>query len=495
MFASTATGTTCSTTNPSWKFSTQQFHGYQVYKNSFELKALQWVEDHIHLRPELFGDYRNVLIQLHISEKAFCDWSAAHGLDRAEAREYMLYYSGVNHSVAMAKGIPTSEAENLKPEITVKPDLIFSLACECGFIWHSPWKSNAEVDEEEAAKLAAQAEAKKALKLASMRYQLRSATDLMSAPPMRWLVRDVLPATGLAALYGPPGSGKSFLLLDLCTAVASGTQWFGHFVKSPAPVVYAVLEGQGAFGNRLRAWRTEHNNTPLPERLRLMTDPLDLKKPGDVKDLCDAVLANGGEGGLIVLDTLSRAAPGMDENSASDMGNLIAACSTIQQKTNSMVLVVHHTGKTEGKGLRGHSSLTGAVDTAIETSRNGDYREWTVAKSRDSADGERHGFVLKLVTMGPDEYGQPVSSYVVAPMDGPAPPAKKLPASLGQVKLVFDHLSKEAAPMKFGKLCEAVKAWYANQGNEKGFNKWNIRRDYAKHFGTDKPGDDTLVSL
>ncbi|MCA8493576.1 AAA family ATPase [Burkholderia arboris] len=481
-------------TNSSWKFATKHFVGYAITPGSPTLDVLQWLEEHIELKPELLDDYRNALVHLPITLPAFCDWSVAHGFSHDEASTY--YFDRSDHNTTAINYDPLFDLKNHEVLSTVVPDSIFSLACECGYNLSSPWKSNAEIEQENATKLAAEAETKKALKLASTRYKLRSAADLVSAPPMKWLVRGVLPATGLAVLYGPPGSGKSFLLLDLCAAVASGTPWFGHFVKSPAPVLYAVLEGQGAFGNRLDAWRMAHENAPLPDCLRFLTDRFDLTKPNDVADLCDAVLLNGGDGGLIVLDTLSRAAPGIDENSGADMGKLIAACSAIQQKTNGMVLLVHHTGKTEGKGLRGHSSLLGAVDTAIEISRSRDYREWTIAKSRDSADGERNGFVLKLMTMGSDEFDQPVSSYVVEAIDGPAPAAaKKLPASLQPVKTIFEQLSKDGSAVRFGDLCEAVKASFAKHGKEKAFIKWNIRRDYAKYFGGNKPEDDSLVSF
>jgi hypothetical protein len=43
------------------------------------------------------------------------------------------------------------------------------------------------------------------------RYRLLTADDLRDLPPLAWRVRGVLPAVGLAALYGPSASGKSFL--------------------------------------------------------------------------------------------------------------------------------------------------------------------------------------------------------------------------------------------------------------------------------------------
>jgi len=414
-----------------------------------------------------------------------------HGFTRKEAiSRRMAYYSF---------------GKNAKPEREPLPiDLLWPLALDCGWTCVSDWKSKAEVEADQAAEAAkaeaeavVQAKVDKLVKQASLRYQLSGAADLMNAPPTQWLIRDVLPASGIGALYGPPGSGKSFLLLDMCAAVASGQQWFGHFVQHAVPVVYAILEGQGGFGTRLKAWSAGRGGEPLPERLRFLTEPFDLRDSCDVRDLCEAALLHGGNnGGLIVIDTLSRAAPGTDENSASDMGELIAACAEIQRRTGGAVLVVHHTGKDTAKGLRGHSSLNGAVDVAIEVSRTGDYREWTIAKSRDSADGTRNGFRLELIALGNDEHSQPVSSYVVEPIDGPAPgPVKKLPATLQVAKPVYDMLTKESAVVTFGQLCAAVKSWYIGQGRQQDYRLSNLKRDYKEFSGGGIPNPDTVVSL
>ena len=69
-----------------------------------------------------------------------------------------------------------------------------------------------------------------------LRYQLMSGSELATQPPMKWLIKDILPAEGLAAVYGPSGSGKSFLVLDALQSLATGQSWFGHRVKS-CPVI------------------------------------------------------------------------------------------------------------------------------------------------------------------------------------------------------------------------------------------------------------------
>ncbi|OWW19201.1 hypothetical protein AYR66_06500 [Noviherbaspirillum denitrificans] len=230
------------------------------------------------------------------------------------------------------------------------------------------------------------------------------------------MVRGVLPVEGLAALYGPSGSGKSFLTLDLGAAIASGAgTWFGHRARQSS-VTYVCLEGEQGMGKRIKAW-SMHHGRPVPDSLQFVTQPFDLRKMDDVTDLANAIKAVGGAGGLVILDTLNRAAPGVDENSSVDMGRVIAAAKHLQSLTGGLVLLVHHTGKDANKGLRGHSSLHAALDGAIEVCQNDDCRTWRIAKSKDDETGCVRGFKLHALVIGVDEDGEDITSCVVLPED------------------------------------------------------------------------------
>ena len=104
------------------------------------------------------------------------------------------------------------------------------------------------------------------------------------------------------------------------------------------------------------------------------------------------------------------------------------------------MVLVHHTGKDATKGLRGHSSLFAALDAAVEVSRDGERREWKVAKSKDGQDGDAHPFTLKIETLGTDEHGDAVTSCVVV-RDAAAQDVRtvKLPQG-GNQKLVLEAL-------------------------------------------------------
>lgn len=245
--------------------------------------------------------------------------------------------------------------------------------------------------------------------------RLVAANEIAARPPMKWLVRGVLPEKGFGAIYGQPGSGKSFLVLDLLAAVSSGFQWFGIPAKA-APVVYITLEGQAGMPQRIRAYRTKKG---LLDRISFIEQPIDLRQPDILKELIDRIRGAGLGGGVVCIDTLAASAPGMDENASADMGQLIANLQVLQAELGGFVLVVHHSGKDESKGLRGWSGLNGALDCAIAVSRVSEAkqnttRRWELSKSKDGSDGMRREFELEQVPLGFDEDGQPITSCVIS---------------------------------------------------------------------------------
>jgi hypothetical protein len=274
------------------------------------------------------------------------------------------------------------------------------------------------------------------------RYRLRSASELADLPPLRWLVRGILPAEGLGAIFGASGSGKSFLALDLAAAVADGLDWFGCATQA-AHVTYAALEGEAGFSQRTQAWR-EHHGRNLPAGLHfVMPATFDLRDAGDVRELAEAVTAAGAAGGLLILDTLNRAAAGADENDSAGMGEIIAGLKALQRTVGGLVLAVHHSGKDQARGMRGHSSLHAALDAAVEVARTDDRREWIVRKNKDGEDGKTHPFRLRGVEIGTDADGEPITSCVVEAAEdaGEAVRRVRVPQG-GNQRIVWDALGE-----------------------------------------------------
>ncbi|MFZ4539681.1 AAA family ATPase [Propionivibrio sp.] len=272
----------------------------------------------------------------------------------------------------------------------------------------------------------------------AQRFKLLTPGELSLLPPVQWRIKGVLPTEGIAAEFGPSGSGKSFLVIDKLAAVAGGLDWFGCRVTQ-CPVLYVALEGEAGISQRVKAWQAKRGR--MPEGFRFLLQSLDIRKAADRADLVQAAIAAGLSGGILAIDTLNRAAPGMDENDSKSMSEVISAAKALQDELGGLVLLVHHSGKDATKGLRGHSSLHAALDAAIEVSRDCDRREWRMAKSKDGEDGEAHPFRLEVVEVGIDEDGEAITSCVIAPEEDASEAFRRvLPPKSGNQKIIWDAL-------------------------------------------------------
>lgn len=243
-------------------------------------------------------------------------------------------------------------------------------------------------------------------------FTFQSAVDLLLMPPAEWRVESVLPTSGLAVIFGASGAGKSFLWFDLVAAIAEGGKWFGYSTK-PCRILCMVLEGYAGLRQRIRAWE-EHNERKYPDSVYFVKDEFALNNDDSVGNLQSAIkVANGFD--IVVIDTLNRAAPGADENSSTAMSKLIEAANKLQKTTGGLVVFIHHSGKDEGRGMRGHGSLHAATDSVIELKR---YKEnehgWKLIKSKDSEDGATHSFRLTKIEF--DEEAGLGSSLAVEPL-------------------------------------------------------------------------------
>ncbi|XWO45960.1 AAA family ATPase [[Pseudomonas] boreopolis] len=252
------------------------------------------------------------------------------------------------------------------------------------------------------------------------RRRFLNINDLKALPPPRWLVPGLLVEDSIAAIYGAPESGKSFLALDIAMAIAGGVDWHGRRVTGGG-VLYVAAEGASGFGKRVRAWEIDRGIDVGKFPLWLDHGEINLaaERDGGVHAFVSDVVEELGPLRLVVIDTLNQTAAGADENSAKDMGRYIASMKRIRDETGATVVVVHHSGKDPGKGMRGSSSLLGAMDTTVEVSRDKEMRAITVTvhKQKDAEREPPMRFNLERVDLPgePDWNGRPPSSLVLRP--------------------------------------------------------------------------------
>lgn len=241
------------------------------------------------------------------------------------------------------------------------------------------------------------------------RFLLLDRSAILALPALSWRAKGLFPTTGIGVIFGPSSAGKSFLALDVAFHIAAGDSWFGHRTVA-APVTYVMLEGEAALRNRVKAWE-KHHGRGVPSNFTAITQPVIITISRDVEDL-GAILPKGG---VVIIDTLNRAAPGVDENSSEGMGSIVSGLSQLQHITGGLVVAVHHTGKDASKGIRGHSSLHAALDAAVSVERMENSRCWSVAKAKDGEDGRAVPFTLHVVGLGQDADGDEITSCAVGP--------------------------------------------------------------------------------
>jgi RecA-family ATPase len=81
---------------------------------------------------------------------------------------------------------------------------------------------------------------------------------LDEVPPMKWLIEGILPEGSLGVVYGDPGAGKTFVVLDWSFSIATGDDWWGHGTE-PGDVIYVVGEGWTGIRDRAAAWKASRN--------------------------------------------------------------------------------------------------------------------------------------------------------------------------------------------------------------------------------------------
>jgi AAA domain len=283
-----------------------------------------------------------------------------------------------------------------------------------------------------------------------------------------YLIKDVIPRTGIVVTWGPPKCGKSFWTFDLVMHCAlSRTEYRGYRVVG-GPVVYCAFEGQEGFKARVEAFRREHEISG-PVSFFLIAS--DAKLVRDHRALINDIRDQIGDTApvAVVLDTLNRSIDG-SESKDQDMGAYLDAASAIQRAFECVVLIVHHCG-VDGTRPRGHTSITGTCEAQIAVSRDAaDNVVVEVEYMKDGPAGARFTSKLKVVDVGYNEDGDLLTSCVITAMDESELPArpkkiKLTPAATIARRALSEAILKEgqnppaAAPAPLGSKGVEIKVW------------------------------------
>lgn len=187
-----------------------------------------------------------------------------------------------------------------------------------------------------------------------------------------WLIRPLIPAGGVANIYGDPKVGKSFAAIQLAAAI-SGTlpDWLGFGIASSGPVLYVQLDTpRSLWMERLEQIRDsgfDLSRIHFADRESLDTWPFNIALPAHFNRLREEVTRI--KPAAVFIDTL-REAHQADENDSTESQGAVALL-TAATRPAAMILVSHSRKAQMEHGpdllndQRGSNYLPGKMDAII----------------------------------------------------------------------------------------------------------------------------------
>lgn len=208
-------------------------------------------------------------------------------------------------------------------------------------------------------------------------YHVVSINEMLSLsiPERGYIISPAFPEQGLVMVYGPRGNGKTWFVLSLAYAAASGCRIFD---KWEAPKARRVLYIDGEMPARTIQERLASivmgydKEPPNPSYLRILTPDLqDMAMPNLAgQEGQEAIQPLVDVADFIIVDNLACLARHGRENDAESWLPVQTWLLGLRRQGKSVV-IVHHAGK--GGAQRGTSSREDVLDTVISLRRPNNY--------------------------------------------------------------------------------------------------------------------------
>ena len=244
------------------------------------------------------------------------------------------------------------------------------------------------------------------------KFPMSSSADVRTlAVAPSFLINGWLETDSHGILYAESQSFKSFITIHMAHCIATGKAFCGQDVIKSGPVVFVIGEGRGGYYRRLKATLDRHGET---DDIYLIEAQPNISQNEQLQIVLNTVKELAPV--LIVFDTFSALAIGSDENSNSDIAEVMARVRDTGRKVGTSTMLVHHTGKDASKGSRGASAFSANADFIYKLVRQKDTLFTTLSadKMKDAEPPKSLTIELEVVDVGvPDHQGEALTSLAV----------------------------------------------------------------------------------
>ena len=244
------------------------------------------------------------------------------------------------------------------------------------------------------------------------KFPISSSADVSRlAVAPNFLIDGWLETDSHGILYAESQSFKSFITIHMAHCIATGKAFCGQDVIKSGPVVFVIGEGRGGYYRRLKATIDRHGETDDIYLIEAQPNISQNEQLQIVKNTVEELAPV-----LIVFDTFSALAIGSDENSNSDIAEVMARVRDTGRKVGASTIIVHHTGKDASRGSRGASAFSANADFIYKLVRCKDSLFTTLSadKMKDAEPPKSLTIELEVVDIGvPNHQGEALTSLAV----------------------------------------------------------------------------------
>lgn len=255
-----------------------------------------------------------------------------------------------------------------------------------------------------------------------------------------WVIPRLVPRAGLTIVGGPPKIGKTWAVLDMAIAVASGQAFCGHWPTFKGRVM-ALLEEDTRRRISMRLWRLARGRGLDP---RALSGQIRLAAMAgfrlDREDMAKALEAEivAFKPDLLLVDALSRV-HSADENDRTAMRAITVPLQDLCARHGTAIGLVHHfrklgqgdENKTPGELLRGSGDLWALARSVIGFTRRSDSPGLTMSAVGNDGETPPSSIVLES---GNNEQGKPTVALVYRGLASESNAAEDAQVILGIIK-------------------------------------------------------------